>query len=53
MPVAVIGGWTGAHAGEIMRQPRSWRKVAPLLLAAVAFPFLTGMIDLYLRLTIP
>lgn len=48
---AVIGAWAGNHLYELLREPSSWRRIAPLLIAGLMLPFITGLVDLYWRLT--
>ncbi|MBW4439307.1 MAG: hypothetical protein KME04_19355 [Pleurocapsa minor GSE-CHR-MK-17-07R] len=50
---AVIGARIGTRVYDIIRQPDSWRVVAPLIALAIILPLVTGAVDLALRLSTP
>ena len=50
-PMAYVGASLGDEAYHIVHEPLSWQVIAPLIGAGVAFPLVTGMIDLALRYT--
>jgi hypothetical protein len=48
---ALLGRPLGARAYEIIAHPTSWRAVRPLVLFVIGFPMFTGVLDLWLRVS--
>ncbi len=52
-PMMLVGKFLGEHVYGLVEKPYSLSRVAPLLLAAVVAPLVTGLADLWLRSATP
>ncbi len=51
--VTLLGAWLGRRIHAIVQKPDSFDAVRPLLLMPLVVPLFTGIVDLYLRFTVP